>query len=202
MTPRLRAARQPPEKRRALLLQAARTCLSKHGLRGFTLKNIADEGGVSVGLINHYYDGVEDLLQAVFNSVMFELPSVGAGEPQDLETAITSLRDVVEKNFAPGYYSRENLLIWLPIYEEMVLNPKRRRSLGKQDQKYVDKVARHIAAVARFRDLTLDAPQIAYDFLAFLDGLWLRWCLSARKDTRREKEAALRFLEYELGPLR
>jgi len=199
---RKRAPRVAPELRRELLLEAARRCLSQKGMKGFTLHNVAKEAGVSLALIGHYFGGAEELLKAVFDSVMFELPAVDREEPRNLAGAVANLRNVVNSNFAAGYYSRENLLIWLPIYEEMALNKKLRQKLAAKDQRYVDKVAAVIATVARFRRRKVDPQALAYEFLAFLDGLWLRWCHSERADTALEQDAAYRFLEAKLGPLR
>ena len=188
--------------RRELLLDAARRCLGKKGLKGFNLRNVAREAKVSIGLIGHYFGGIDELLQAVFDSVMFELPRLAAQEPQTAEAAADNLREVVARNFSPDYYSRGNLLIWLPIYEEMMLSDSLRRKLVAQDQRYVDEVAVHIARVAKLRGRDVDAQALAGNFLAFLDGLWLRWCFSGRAGTEREQDTAYRYLEAALGPLR
>ena len=201
-SPRKRAARHAPEVRRELLLQAARRCLSKNGMKGFTLQNVAGEAKVSLALIGHYFGGIDDLLRAVFDSVMFEFPPSTQEKPQDLEAAKANLRAIVERNFAPDYYSRENLLVWLPIFEEMALNETLRAKLTAQDERYVGEVAQVIATVAEFRKVPVDAQSLAYDFLALLDGLWIRWCHSDRTGTQREQDAAYRLLESALGPLR
>lgn len=198
---RKRAERETPEHRRQLILQAARACLSEKGMRGFTLKNVAAEAEVSISLLSHYFGSVDELLRSVFRSVLFEERAAEYRKPKNLPEALSSLRDLVEKNFHPDYYSRKNLLIWLPIYEEMLLSARTRRSLDKIEQEVVAEVARAVADVARFRKLKLDADAVAFEFLAFLDGLWLRWCLSERRDVARERGAALRFLEMVLGPL-
>lgn len=198
---RKRAERETPEHRRNLILQAARECLSEKGMRGFTLKNVAAEAEVSISLLSHYFGSVEELLKSVFRSVLFETRPSDYTPPRNLADALASLRDLVEKNFHPDYYSRRNLLVWLPIYEEMLLSPRTRRSLDKIEQELTGEVVRAVADVARFRKLKVDADAIAFEFLAFLDGLWLRWCLSERRDVARERAAAQRFLEAALGPL-
>ena len=200
-TARKRAERETPEHRRSLILQAARACLSEKGMRGFTLKNVAAEAEVSISLLSHYFGSVEELLRSVFRSVLFEERPSEYRKPKNLAEALSSLRDLVEKNFHPDYYSRKNLLVWLPIYEEMLLSARTRRSLDKIEQEIVAEVARAVADVARFRKLSVDPDAVAFEFLAFLDGLWLRWCLSERRDVSRERDAARRFLEMVLGPL-
>lgn len=198
---RPRAGREAPERRRALLLDAARTCLSEKGMRGFTLKNVAAEAGVSISLLSHYFGSVEELLKSVFRSVLFETRLADYTRPTSEAEALSNLRDILERNFDPGYYSRRNLLVWLPLYEEMLLNARTRRSLDKLEKDTVSEVARGIADVAGFRNVDVDAETLAYEFLAFLDGLWLRWCLSERRDTGRERAAAKRFLSAALGEL-
>lgn len=199
--PRKRAERETPEHRRNLILRAARTCLSEKGMRGFTLKNIAAEAEVSISLLSHYFGSVEELLKSVFRSVLFETKPTEYHKPRSTAEALSNLHDVVTRNFHPDYYSRKNLLVWLPIYEEMLLNARIRRTLDKIEQELIGDVARAVADVAKFRNLEVDAGEVAFEFLAFLDGLWLRWCLSERRDTAREEAAAVRFLETSLGPL-
>lgn len=198
---RRRAEREAPEQRRKLILHAARVCLSEKGIRGFTMKNVAAEAKVSISLLSHYFGSVEELLKSVFRSVLFEERPAEYHKPVNLAEALSNLRGLLEKNFDPDYYSRRNLLVWLPIYEEMLLNARTRRSLDKIEQELTSEVARAVSDVARFRKLRIDAQDLAAQFLAFLDGLWLRWCLSERRDTQRERVAAQRFLEASLGPL-
>lgn len=198
---RKRAERETPEHRRNLILQAARECLSQKGMRGFTLKNVAAQAEVSISLLSHYFGSVEELLKSVFRSVLFEARPSEYRKPRNLAEALSNLRELLEKNFHPDYYSRRNLLVWLPIYEEMLLSPRTRRSLDKIEQELLGEVVRAVADVARFRELRVDADDVAFEFLAFLDGLWLHWCLSERRDVARERAAAQRFLESALGPL-
>lgn len=199
---RKRAERENPEHRRELILQAARACLSVKGMRGFTLKNVAAEAKVSISLLSHYFGSVEELLKSVFRSVLFDQKPSAYSKPKTEEEALSNLHQLLEKNFHPDYYSRRNLLVWLPIYEEMLLNPRTRRTLDRIEQELTGEVARTVADVARFRDLSIDADDLAVDVLALLDGLWLRWCLSERRDTKRERRATERFLEAALGPLK
>lgn len=199
--PRQRAGRESPERRRGLILAAALKCLSENGMRAFTLKNIADEAKVSISLLSHYFGSADDLLKAVFKSVMFEVRAGEYRAPKNLPEALANLWGIIDRNFDPGYYSRTNLLVWLPIYEEMLLNPRNRRKLDKLDAQAISEVAQAIADVARFRKRDIDSEAVAAEFLAFLDGLWLRWCVSGRRDTDRERSSAVRFLEVNLGSL-
>lgn len=199
---RTKTPRLNPEARREALLEAAKRCLSKKGAGAFSLQNIADEAGVSVGLIGHYFGGIEEIKAAVFRSVMFELPQLNRQRREGITGALADLNDMIESNFAHEYYSRENLLVWLPIYEEMLTNPATRETLNAHEEQYIDTVALIIGRVAALRGLDIDAKGVAYNFLALLDGLWIRWCHSSRQDVDYEKGVAAEYLETILGPIR
>lgn len=51
--PKLRRA--DPDERRDLLIAATLTCLARDGHAGISVRRIASEAGVSVGLLNHHF---------------------------------------------------------------------------------------------------------------------------------------------------
>ncbi len=57
MNQEVRFSRLEPEQRKALLIEATLACLKRHGFQGASVRKICAEAGVSVGLINHHYDG-------------------------------------------------------------------------------------------------------------------------------------------------
>lgn len=170
-------------------------------MKGFTVKNVASEAGVSAALVIYHFGGIDGLLEAVYDSVMFELPDTREFEPADLKEAIHNLRVVIDLYFAPEFYSRSSLLVWLPLFQAMLLDETFRQKLYARDEQYISEFAIHIARVVRFRRLDADASVIARNLMSFMDGLWLRWCHSDRADTRNEQSAALEYLEVKIGTL-
>lgn len=199
---RKRAIRETPDNRRYLILQAARECLSEQGRKGFTLSNVADRAEVSISLVSHYFGSAELLLQEVFQSALFEAQPRKYKKPNDLNEALGNLISIIERQFHTDLRSRKHLNIWLPIYEEVLFDAKVRRVLKKIDRDTATTVSKLISDVSTYRHITVDSPALADEFLAFLDGLWIRWCLSGRATATRELAAATRFLEASLGPLR
>src|SRR5699024_10537871 len=65
--------RQPAELRRKSLVAAAMRCLAYKGAEGTSIRSIAAEAGVSVGLISHYYSGKEALVADVYEQVAGDL---------------------------------------------------------------------------------------------------------------------------------
>ena len=63
-SPVKRAKREAPENRKELILRAARACLGKNGVKGFSLSSVASEAQVSISLLPHYFGSVDELLTA------------------------------------------------------------------------------------------------------------------------------------------
>ncbi len=69
MNQEVRFSRLEPEQRKALLIEATLACLKRHGFQGASVRKICAEAGVSVGLINHHYDGKDALVAEAYLAV-------------------------------------------------------------------------------------------------------------------------------------
>jgi len=191
--------RLPAQERRELIIASARAALVKEGLRGFGISVVAKEAGVAIGLIGHYFGGIDGLIKALLQSVVARRQSIQVESPKTLETATVALSNIVERNFHPNYYSRDNLLVWLPIFELAINNEDMRKSVMQRDDEDVCEIEGVIAVICSVRGKTANPPEVARLFFALLDGLWLRWCYSGRADYAEEKRLAIRLLEEHIG---
>ena len=197
-----RFSRESPEIRRRLLIEAAERCLAAHGIQGFTIDRICREANVSRGLISHYFAGKDELLVAVYRSalygaIMSRLTAAAAGA-----TPLLRLRAVIDSAFQPETFQRSNLRVWLALWGEIATNPKLQTVHRSLYRNYRARLAEAIAGVAAERRLAVDAPSLARNVIAMIDGLWLEWCLDpealALDDVRR---ACLGLVEAKLGSL-
>ena len=204
-----RFSREQPELRRAMLIEAATRCLSRGGIGAFTVDSICREAGVSRGLINHYFDSLDGLLVEVYKSSLYA--SVNAHIVEARQRRATNadwppeeaLVALVRSNFSPVYFSRANLLIWLSLWGEIAVNPRLQAAHSELYNAYRAELADDIASVARSRGREVNAPAVARNFIALVDGLWLEWCLDATVMTPEDAEAAgFEMLEAQVGPLR
>lgn len=90
------------ETRRADIVDAVFRIIAVDGLERASLREVADEAGLAVGSVRHYFDGSEELLRYAFASVVDRitarltaaLPAVVSGEPgtdQHREAVLTLL---------------------------------------------------------------------------------------------------------------
>jgi len=76
------ARRRDAASTRRLLLSAARRRFARNGYAATTVRDIADEAGVNVALINRYFASKEGLFEACLRGVGDELGETGAGRAQ------------------------------------------------------------------------------------------------------------------------
>ena len=62
--------RASEEERRQDLIRATLDCVAEKGLKGATVREIALKAGVTNGLIRHYFDGKDQMVQAAYRATM------------------------------------------------------------------------------------------------------------------------------------
>lgn len=91
--------------RRKQVIDAAIRCMVDNGLLDFSVKDIADQAGVSTGILYHYFDNKEDILLKALGSVFASTDEdfrrvVGEAEPGPcrLEAYITHAATLARHN--------------------------------------------------------------------------------------------------------
>ena len=200
--PQRKRVRSTPEVRRSQLIEAGKQCIQQHGFAGFTVERIAEAAGVSMGLISRYFDGRDGLLTAVYEHLLGSITRLRPCATSSLSESIEVVVEVIENNFGNEVYSRRNFPVWLSLYAEMQFNGVLRAKRAALARDYNATLAEYLLIIAQHRSLPLDAPAVASNFVAYLDGLWLQWCLSDSDTASAEKASAYDFLEQHVGPLR
>jgi|EndMetStandDraft_7_1072992.scaffolds.fasta_scaffold254836_2 TetR/AcrR family transcriptional regulator, transcriptional repressor of bet genes len=198
-----RFARERRGVRQQMLIEAAIRCLARGGIAAFTIDQISKEARVSRGLINHHFDGIEDLLRAVYESMTEAMGTaaratlfVDGGPRERLDT-------VLEAMWTPPMFSKTSLRAWLALWGEVATNGRLRAAHRRSYDAYRQAMADAIAGIARERSKSVDASALAMSCIALIDGLWIEWCLDSTVVTRDKAKAAVYdFLEARLGRLK
>ena len=197
-----RFSRQTADARRQSLIAAAIRCLSRGSIGNFTIDHIAAEAGVSRGLINHHFEGIRDLLAAVYDSMTTTMRSAGDASLAVDGSAEKQLVAIIDLMLAPPIFSKSNLRTWLALWGEVAVNPRLKAAHRKSYHGYRQALARVIDEVARQRKLVIDGGAFATIWIALIDGLWLEWCLDSRVISREAaRDAVYRVIEASIGKL-
>lgn len=161
--------------RRQDLVGATLKSLRKHGYVNSTINTIAEESGMSRGLINHYFENKEDLLivahkyylQNVDDFFRHVVQSTNGGHFERLLHAVyvPFLRDTGYQRMMVHYFSAA----WM-LPKVLAMH---RETWGR----YRANIERRIAAAARERDLVFDTRLAAITLTQLADGLWLGWVM-------------------------
>src|ERR1700761_947491 len=94
--------RVDPDIRREILIEAALRCLARDGHDGLSVRRIATEAGVSVGLINHYFPSIDMLIADAYETLATD---VAGKMVSNAEKMVGSPRErlskLIEACFAP-----------------------------------------------------------------------------------------------------
>ncbi len=127
---------------------------------------------------------------------------VEGGEALDSGTPVQRLCRMIDSIIDPKYLKPANLTIWLSLWGEIIINPALRRTHRTLYRSYMNLVSRLIAAVAAERQRPIDADEMARNFQALIDGLYLERALDSQAlDHADLQRAAYQYLELQLGAL-
>ena len=165
-----------PEDRRGDLVEATLKCLAEHGHAGVSVRRIAAQAGVSAGLVNHHFDGIEALVAAAYEKLSKDLLADVMARVERESEPRRRLSAYFAAIFSDAVLDPGLLKIWvvfwslLPHAEPLKVIQKRMWS------DYRGSIERELAACPT-SDPGFDAATVALGLAALMDGLWLQGCL-------------------------
>lgn len=154
------------KKTRRKIKEAAFELFGERGFSNTSVRAIAQKAGKSKGLIYHYFDSKEDILQSIFDDLT-NLGDQAMDFPEDLspEERLTYLLETIF-----GYIKESTEVIRLMT--ALALQPDAVAKLKSSIDKYNEHQIKILAAL--FADLGYDNPEVeAYYLGAKLDGITL-----------------------------
>jgi AcrR family transcriptional regulator len=189
-------ARRPSEERvdrRALLLEAVLRLLSRDGIAGISMRAVAREAGVALGLVHYYFEDKTSLIAAALLQV--EEQDLMIVESDPTWSPERRLRSALRRVADPEFLTTEYLALRMQLW-----------ALAQVTQEFAEinssAQARYRAGIATLiRDARPDlgkraADQRAADIDVIQNGVWLTSLLgldraSIRRSVARTEEIAL-----------
>lgn len=165
--------RQPPEVRRAMIIDAARELIAVQGAQTTTIRDIAGAAQVAVGTVTYHFSGIAEVLAGVLAAEMtqFSAPVMHAAATAATGRAgLTALHDGL---VADGDRAAEHWRLWLDFW---TLAAHQRHYSDWQSQVYRDLHGLVGELIGRGRadgslPGGLDPEQQAVEYIALMDGL-------------------------------
>jgi len=171
--------RAEPDERRDLLIAAALKCLAEEGHAGISVRRIAKEAGVSVGLVNHHFGSIDVLIADAYQKLSLDMTNALQLEVDQAGTAVERLDAFLVGSFSPRVLNPSLLSVWVVFWSLIRHSPHVSNAHEKGYRAYLGLLERLLSELAAEEKFQIsNASLAAIGLSAMLDGLWLEWCLN------------------------
>lgn len=180
--PKPRYERRLADDRRQALIAATIESLKRHGHEGLSVRRIAGEAGVSIGLINHHFPNKNALVAESYRCFSQQLTegfreAVRQAPPEPR----ARLRALFEAVFSRPNLDPAVLTAWLQFWGLFRDSPEIRKVHDKVGRGYGELLRTLLAELLESTQRPrFELRLAAIGLTALLDGLWLEWCLDPK----------------------
>ena len=192
------------------ILDAAARVITDRGLAETRISDIADQAGVSPGLILYYFESKDRLLSEALTFANDQFYLRMSREIRRISSAKEQLRRLVDLS-VPGYlpeYGRlDEWALWIEVWVRALRDPDMAKDREVLDQRWRAQIADIIRggqASGEFAS-TLDADELSLRIAALIDGLAIQVIMndsvvSTERMHRTTMEVTAQTLGFELQP--
>jgi betaine-aldehyde dehydrogenase len=175
------------EMRRRQMVEVTIDSLAEVGFVGTTLAQIAARADVSPGLVAHYFDDKDGLLEAAFRSLARRVGSQVRSRLRLVGTPRGRIQAIIDANLAPEEFDQRTGSAWLAFWGQ-VLHAER---LKRIQSVYQRRTLGNLRNTLRKLVPPEEAHSLAAMIAAMIDGVWLRAALSGWREADSESARAL-----------
>ncbi|MEX0976141.1 MAG: TetR family transcriptional regulator C-terminal domain-containing protein [Woeseia sp.] len=175
------------EERRQQLIQATIKCISKKGIGSTTLGDVAQEAGLSQGIVNLHFNSKENLFNETLQFLAEDYKSQFEStlEKSGPEAA-DKLLALMEMDLKPSVCDRQKLAVWFSFWGEVKAVPTYQKICEAYDRSYDEVIIGLCQALIDQGEYKNITAQTVTDALSSMtDGLWMS-CLVSPKGFDRD----------------
>lgn len=171
-----------PKDRETLILDAVIRLLARHGISGVSMRAVAGEAGVSLGLVNYYYTDKTGLIAAALRRI--EAHDIALLQPDPDLSAEDQLRSALHQIIRPEFLSTEYLSLRLQLWALAQAHEDFAKINTDAQKRYRTGLAKLIRA-ARSDLAKSECNKRAADIDVVQNGVWLTALLGLDKASIR-----------------
>lgn len=175
-------SKQSPDVRRQQLIDATFRCICRYGTEEMSVRLIAQQAGLSLGMVRHHFHSKDELLAATLrylSSKVQDQISQAMARPYGSSTArfYAFIIACLHPQALDADYVRARFLFWgLANTNETV-----RRVHDEIYGRFEQQVRELVAGIAAESGAELDLDVVTLAILALLKGIWVEWSLSPNR---------------------
>jgi len=184
--------------RRTQLIEMTIDSLAEVGYVESTLTRIGKRAGVSAGLVAHYFEDKDGLLEATFRTLIARLGVRMHARMRQAHTPRGRVQAIIDANLAAEEFDRRTGTAWLAFWGQVPHAPRLRRVQRVYQRRMLSNLRYALRPLLDAEEARSLAAMIA----AMIDGVWLRAALSNWTEADSEAARALlaAFLDHRLKP--
>ena len=175
------------EARRLQLIEVTIDSLAEVGFVGSTLAQIASRAGVSPGLVAHYFDDKDGLLEATFRTLSRRINERVRLRFATAHTPRGRIQAVIDANLAAEEFDKRTGTAWLAFWGQVLHVEGLKRVQTVYQRRMLSNLGYSLGKLMP----ATEARSLAAMIAAMIDGVWLRAALSDWKEADSESARAL-----------
>lgn len=196
---------KPTKDRHQEILDAAARVITERGLAETRISDIAEQAGVSPGLILYYFDSKDRLLAEALTYANDQFYLRTSREIRRMPSAVDQLRRLVDLS-VPGYlpeYGRlDEWALWIEVWVRALRDPEMAKDREVLDERWRAQLADIVRAGKASGEFTTDTDvdELAIRLACLIDGLAIQVVMSDTKVTpERMHRTCMEVAAHELG---
>jgi betaine-aldehyde dehydrogenase len=184
------------DSRRLQLIEVTIDSLAEVGYVGSTLAQIASRADVSPGLVAHYFDDKDGLLEAAFRTLSRDLFGQMDARMREAHSPRGRIQAIIDTNLGPEEFTRRTGSAWLAFWGQVPHVHGLKRVQNAYQRRMVSNLR---YALVRLLPV-VEARSLASTIAAMIDGVWLRAALSnwAEADSKSARNLLTAFVDARL----
>ncbi|WP_411288504.1 TetR/AcrR family transcriptional regulator [Phenylobacterium sp.] len=187
--------------RRRLFAAAALNVISRDGLEGLTVREVAREAGFTTGALTHYFKSKDDVLIAASEHAAEQVRA--PMEEAALESsARAALRHLLYTALPTTTVMKRRWRFWMAFWERAAHSPQVNRVMKERYREWSGRIAGQICRAQEQGEApaALDADLTARELVALVDGIGVQVLIAGKLAAPAQRRFIDSLIEARLGP--
>ncbi len=163
------------------ILDAAMNCIVRDGVEGASMRSVAREADVSLGLLSYHFDDKRTLIVAAFQLVTDRLFAASLETLDGIDDPSDRVKAYIRNAFTPEFLTADYLAMRLALWAISRTDPLIAEAESKHERRYTNELATLIRCACPSVDKR-EADDRATDVIVTQNGLWLNWARYQKKN--------------------
>jgi betaine-aldehyde dehydrogenase len=159
---------EPEDLRRRQLIEATIDTMATEGFAATTLALIGQKAKVSPGLIAHYFDDKDGLLEATLRSLASRLARGLSTRLRVARTPRERVHAVIDTTLAPEEFDARTTSVWLAFWGQVIHSVRLKRVQKVYQGRLLSNLRHGLKQIVP----AVEAERLALAIAAMIDGLW------------------------------